>query len=154
MTSPISPNTALTTVMAQKIVDTLRLQVLTLGAAEVLYGDHNMIAKSPAIVVVPGVKTRELAGVSAPGGRTDNYMTVFIDVHTEDVGSGEQVARMQLDQLAERVEAAIHADTTLGGLIIHGFVNRWDPGTTRIANSMWRTVRMTYVGRSKTYLSA
>lgn len=120
---------------------------------DVAYGNHLMLPRTPTAVVIPGPKRRELQGVSAPGGRTRNYMTVYIDVHTSKVGS-ETDERMLLDELGTQVERLIHQDTTVGGIIIHGFVEVWDPGETFIQGGQFRSVRMTFVGQTLTYLSA
>lgn len=154
MASPVSPHTHKSTVLAKAIEQKLVDNMGTLGLLDVLYGDQLMLPKSPAAVVTPGVKNRPLMGVSAPGGRVENRMTVFIDVLSQDALSSEADARLQLQQLAEDVEDTLHEDVTMGGIIIHGYVNIWDPGTTFIQASKFRTVRMTYIGISKTYLSA
>ena len=134
------------------IKDLLIANRTSLGLRDVLFGDQNMIPETPFAVVNCGPKRRQLAGVSAPGGRTMNSLTVFIDIHSSAVGS-EADERLKLDQLADLIETKIHADPTCGGIIIHGFVTDWDPGQFFIGNSMFRTVRMTFVGETKTYLS-
>lgn len=122
-------------------------------AVDVLYGRQEQIPRSPTFVVTPGPKRRDLAGVSAPGGRTMNFLTVFIDVHTSKVGD-EETERLAVDQLAEAAEVVLHSDVTMGGIIIHGFVNEWNPGETHNQGGEFRSVRMTYVGITKTYLSS
>lgn len=154
MSSPISPHTDKSTVLALAIQDKLELNKGELGIKAVLFGNHNMVKEGPSIVLFSGKKRRSLAGVSAPGGRVMNELMVLIDVLHADVKSGEAEARLFLEELAESIETVIHSDTTMGGIIIHGFVTDWDPGNTFINRSQWRTVRMTYVGTSKTYLSA
>lgn len=153
MTSPVSPNTDFTSVLAAYIYDLIVANKYDLGIEDVLYGNNNMVPRNMTVVVTPGRKVRFLQGVSAPGGRVKNELTVLIDVITSDVLSGEKDARLATDQLAEAVEKLLHADTTMGGLLIHGFVHTWDPGETFINNSMYRMVRMTYTGESRTYLS-
>jgi hypothetical protein len=82
-----------------------------------------------------------------------NFMTIFIDIHSMKVGD-EETERLALDQLAESAEAALHADVTMGGIIIHGFVHEWNPGETHNQGGEFRTVRLTYIGETKTYLSS
>lgn len=146
-------HTDLGTVVSKAIFDLIKNNVGSLGLRDVLFGNQTMIPLSPTVVVITGPKHRELSGASAPGGRTMNSMTVYIDVHTSKVGD-EATERMAVDKLAEAVETLLHADVTLGGILIHGFVNDWDPGETGlISGSQFRTVRMTYIGTTKTYLS-
>lgn len=146
-------NTAHTTDLANYLLALFQLNSDTLGLRFIGYGNHNMIPFAPAVVVVSAPKRRTLAGVAAPGGRTDNDMTLFIDVYVEKVGD-ETENRMALDQLSEAVEDLIHRDVQFGGLIIHGFVNDWQPTERLLQNGEFRTVRLTFVGRSKTYLSS
>jgi hypothetical protein len=153
MTSPISPHTDLTSVVGQYLFNRLLNNKYDLGLNDVFYGNHNNVPQDAIAVVIPGPKIRTLAGVSAPGGRVQNELNVFIDVMTQKVLIGESAGRLATDQLAETVEHYIHQDTTLGGNIIHGFVNRWDPGQDFILQSEFRVVRMTFTGISKTYLS-
>ena len=153
MTSPISVHTDLTSVLAQYIYNFLLTEKGDLGLNDVFYGNHNNIPQDNIVVVIPGPKIRELWGVSAPGGRVKNEMSIYIDVMTQKVLIGETAGRLATDQLAEVVERRIHQDTTMGGRIIHGFVNRWDPGQDFIQQSEFRVVRMTFTGESRTYLS-
>ena len=140
------------TVLAQAIMAKIVANQQTLKVRDVLYGEQIMIPRSPTVVVLLGTKTRILAGVSAPGGRTENDMTVLIDIHSMKVGD-EATERLAMDQLAESVEKLLHADTQMGGLLIHGFVTEYIPGETVLQNGEFRTVRLTYIGRSKTYLT-
>jgi hypothetical protein len=145
-------HTPLTTVLAKAIQEELDNAKQSLGVVDVLFGNQNMIPHSPTIVVMSGRKRRELVGVASPGGRVENILTVLIDIHSSKVGS-EADERLALEQLAELVEIEIHKDVTVGGRIIHGFVQDWDPGEAFIGDSMFRTVRLTFVGITRTYLS-
>src|SRR2546421_3854948 len=116
-------HTSHTSVVATAIKNLLQTNQQSLGLSLVLYGQQLMIPQSPAAVVVPGPKQRMLVGIQGPGGRTDNFLTVYIEVHNSMVGS-EDEERLIVDQIAEGVEDKIHSDTTMGGLVIHGFVER------------------------------
>lgn len=154
MTSPFAaPNTDRSTVLALGLKEIVEANKLDLGIQQVLYGDQLMVPGSPAVVIRAGRKRRTLRGVAAPGGKVDNSLTVLVDVMAADVLSGEEASRLAVDTLAENVEKLFYVDVTIGGLVIHGFVEDWDPGAIFINNSKWRTVRMTYVGRTVTYLS-
>jgi len=142
------------TVVAVAIKNLILANKSTLGLADVFFGQHNMIPRSPTAVVMSGTKRRELAGVSAPGGRTMNYLPVFIDVHSSRVGTeSEEEKQLVLENIADSIEFLLHQDPTLGGIIIHGFVQSSDPGITFIGNSQFNTVRLAFEGKTKTYLS-
>jgi hypothetical protein len=120
---------------------------------DVLYGDHNMIPHASAAIIMPGGMRRTLAGVSQPGGRTQNDMVVEVVLHWSRVGD-EATERKAADARGKALERKLHEDTTLGGIIIHGFVNQTDKGNTIMGNNnMFRTVRMVFVAQTKTYLS-
>lgn len=140
-------------VVAQFIFDLLTANKAPLLLDDVLWGNHNMIPRASAAVVQALGKQRVLAGVSAPGGRTMNDLLVSVELHWSKVGN-EEVERRAVDARGTAVERLVHADTTLGGIIIHGFFNQVDRGETQfINNSMFRSVRMAFVGHTKTYLS-
>lgn len=141
-----------TTDVAQALVNLLKDDMINLGLKDVLYGRQINLPTTPVVVVTCAPKRRELSGVSAPGGRTMNTMQIYIDVHNSKVGD-EATERLFVDKLAESVEQVVHQDTTVGGIIIHGFITDWDPGETFLQNGEFRTVRMTFQGRSETYLS-
>lgn len=146
------PHTDQSTVLAQAIVTKIRTAQTSLGLDTVLYGEQNNVPGGKAAVVYCGTKRRPLAGVAGPGGRTDNFMEIIIDVHYS-VYSTEEDGRLAADKLAEGIETLLHQDTTVGGIIIHGWVNEWVPGVVFKENSMYRTVRLLYVGRSKTNIT-
>lgn len=154
MSTPFAaPNTDRTTVLCIAIRDLIIANKGELGVVDVFYGKHTMVPNSPTVVIKPGRKSRELRGVAAPGGRTQNQLMVLIDVMAADVISSEEQARLDIDTLAENVEKLLHVDTTIGGYVIHGFVENWDPGEIFIDKSQWRMVRMTYLAKTITYLS-
>jgi hypothetical protein len=147
------PHTDRDDLVAQAIFDLIELNKATLFLDDVFYGNQNMIPRASAAVVTAMGKRRALAGVAAPGGRTDNDLMIIIDLHWSKVGD-EATERKNCDDRAYALEQLIHADTTIGGIIIHGFIDSVDRGETQIANgSMFRSVRMSFTGRTKTYLS-
>lgn len=126
---------------------------VTLALDDVLYGNHTFIPRASAAIVIPLGHRRELAGVAAPGGRTLNTLMVSIDLHYSKVGDEESM-RKAVDAKGVLLENLIHQDTTVGGIIIHGFITEVDRGETTFANnSMFRTVHMIFMGQTKTYLS-
>lgn len=141
-----------TTVLATYIQGLINTNKVTLGIDEVLYGDHENLAKATIAVVNSGSKDRRISGVAMSGGMTTNMMRVLITLYNSKVGP-EAVERLRVDDLAEDVEALLHADTTMGGLIIHGFVETMDPGYRFKSGSMFRVTQMIFVGQSKTRLT-
>jgi hypothetical protein len=141
-----------TTVLAMAIMNKIKSEQTSLGIGQVLYGNHTKIPDGKTVVVTSGQKTRQLAGVGGPGGRTLNSMRVFITVYFSLV-EGEEVARLELDRMAEDIEHMLHQDTSINDLIIHGFINIWDPGIAFRSKSMFRVVQMEFVGQSKTQLT-
>lgn len=141
------------TVLALAIKGIIEANKVTLGLDDVLYGNHTFIPRASAAVIIALGKRRELAGVSAPGGRTLNQLIVSVDLHYSKVGD-ESAMRQAADAKGTAVETLLHTDTTIGGIIIHGFVTEVDRGETTFANnSMFRTVHMVFMGQTKTYLS-
>lgn len=141
------------TVIANYIQTVIEANKVALLLDDVLYGRHNNLPRASAAVIIPGGKRRVLAGVSAPGGRTENSLVVEIGMHWSKVGD-EETERKAVDARATAIERKLHEDTTLGGLIIHGYVVSVERGETQMANgSMFRSVQMVYQGTTKTYLS-
>lgn len=149
------PNTDRCTVLASyiKALIIANKALMSTPIEDVFYGKHTMNPRSPTVVVTSGIKDRVLQGVASPGGRTKNELNIIIDVMAADVLNGEEAARLALDTLAEGVEILLHTDPNMGGLVIHGYTRRSDPGEVFINGSMWRSVRLTYVGTTITYLS-
>lgn len=141
------------TAVAIAIETLLNANKAALLLEDVLYGDHTMIPRNSAAVITASGHRRTLAGVSAPGGRTQNSMVVEISLHWSKVGD-EATERKAADARGTALERKLHEDVTLGGIIIHGFVTQVDRGNTIMANnSMFRTVHMIYEAQTKTYLS-
>lgn len=140
------------TVLALAIRDKIIANKLSVGLEEdsfVAYGDHKNIPTGKAVTVASGTKLRELAGVAGPGGRTKNTMEVVASVFYS-VLENEETARLACDTLAENIEDLLHTDTTMGGIIIHGFVQEWVPGVIFRETSMFRVVQLHFVGQTKT----
>lgn len=152
MTAP-GPHVDQDEVVAEAIFTLIEDNQDELQLEDVLYGNHTMIPRNSAAIVQALGKDRTLAGVAAPGGRTMNNLRVMIELHWSKVGD-EATERRACDARGTALERKIHVDTTLGGIIIHGFVSQVDRGESQMFNgSMFRTVRMLYVGTTKTYLS-
>lgn len=115
---------------------------------DVFYGDQTLLPRLPAACVEIGSKTRDIQGVNL---MTLNTFTVYIMVYHGRVADA-QVTKLQCDQKAEQIEAALHQDVRFGDLIINGFVQEIDPGYAMRNNSLYYTTRMTWQGLTKTHL--
>lgn len=140
------------TVLSTYIKNLIDTNKVVLNVDNVLYGDHDKIPSGITVVVYCADKERALDGVAMPGGRTMNEMRVMVVVYNNKV-QDEATGRLEVDQISEEVENLLHQDTTMGGLIIHGFITRWDPGYKIRQGSMFRATQMTFVGRTKTNLT-
>ena len=149
-----NPHTDRDEVLALAIRDLIVANKIDLELDDVLYGNHVLIPSGNSVIVSAPGKRRQLAGVASPGGRTLNTLSVVIELNRSKVGSEEE-QRIATDNCATNIEVLLHSDTTIGGIIIHGFVNQVDRGETNTSgNGMFRTVRMLFEGQTKTYLSA
>lgn len=148
------------TVLAKAIKATIEASKDELGIDSIFYGDQNNLPKATTVTIEPGVKNRDLEGVGGvltsggnrSGGRTLNVMQVLINVYSSQYGS-ESDQRLRVQELAEEIEHLLHQDTSVGGIIIHGFVETWDPGMVFKAGTMFRAVQMTFTGQTKTMLT-
>lgn len=133
----------------QAIVESVQAD---LGIADVWYGDQQQIPRTPTVCVVADGKDRAHAG--APR-RVANTLKAFILVYHSKV-QDIQLNSKEADKLAEALEAAVHEDPTLGGIVIHSLVTRTESGEmTRRVNTLatqFRSTRLTVEGLSKTML--
>ena len=131
--------------VSQAIYDILFLNKQELGIEDVWDGDEQLIGKYPSLCVIQGEKTRELTG--APF-RTDNNFNVFVMVYHGAVRDS-QLNYRDANTLAERVEALLHQDKTLGGIVVHGFVVSIEPGVVD-RGTLQYVSRLTWRGLTKT----
>lgn len=151
----MQPHTDKSTVLALAIRDLIILNKESLGLEDtdfIGYGDHNSVTGAKAVTVMSGTKRRSLAGVAGPGGRSKNELEVIIQIFYAKL-ENEEAARLAVDQLSEQTESLLHQDTTMGGIIIHGFVQNWIPGVIYRESSMYRVVQLIYVGQTKTNIT-
>jgi len=146
------PHTDKSTVVAQYIFNLITTNKVALGLDNVLYGDQNEITPGKVAVVATGRKDRTLARVAFPGAGTLNRMIILVTIYNNTVG-GEATKSLETDQLAEAVEHLLHQNTTMGGNIIHGFVETFDPGYNFRRGSMFRATQLVFVGQTKTNLT-
>lgn len=140
------------TVVAQYIRTTINTNKVALGIDQVLYGEQNNIPGGITAVVMCAMKNRQLQRVAFPGAGTRNYMRTLITIYCNKTGD-EGTLSLETDQVAEAVEHLLHQDTTLGGNVIHGFVETIDPGYRFKTGSMFRATQLTHVSNTKTNLT-
>ncbi len=136
-------------VVSQAIIDLLEANKESLGIEDVFDGDMSLIPRTPAIAVVMDSKDRTLSG--APN-RVDNTFSIYLMVYhgkIQDIQINQRAAVV----LTEEIELLLHADNTLGGILIDSRVTAVQQGAVDRGNSKLRTSRMTWYGMSKTITS-
>lgn len=124
---------------------------LGIGIPDMYFGDQNRIPRTPALCVDSGDYSRTLSGRGGKG-RTDNIFTVFTMFYLCKVAD-IQATKLSVEQLAETAMDILHADVTFGGLVIHGFVTKIEPGYSMRQGVLFRTARMTWEGLTKTLIA-
>lgn len=120
----------------------------TSSVQDVYYGDQERFPRTPAITVASDHKTRELSGLPR---RVTNNFNVFVNVFFSNVRDVELNHRAA-DQLAEEVEAKIHEDITLGGIVIDSMVVSNEAGFLNRKESQFRGNRLIVQATTKTLL--
>ena len=118
---------------------------------DVTYGDQDKIPRTPFLCVESGPKTRTIDGKGA-SGRTENNFTVFIMCYISNIRSVQE-NREDADLFAEQIEALLHSDVQLGGIVIHGFVTSIEPGYATRSGALMRVARITWQGLTKTLIT-
>ena len=126
-------------VLSEKVFDILTTNQEALGLEDIWMGDQDRVPRVPAAAVEPGPKTREWSG--APR-RTRVTLDVYVLLYLEVVTGGIQRNVRESARLSEEVEAVLHADATLGGLVISSFVVENAPGYATREKTMMRASRM------------
>jgi hypothetical protein len=119
-----------------------------LGLADVFYDDQNQIPRTPTACVVPDEKSRELAGVPR---LSQNTFGLYVLLYTSKIGDVQDNARDAL-AFAEQVEFFLHSDPTLGGLVVHSFCTRTEPGYRTRDKTTFRACRIKFEGINKSVL--
>jgi hypothetical protein len=137
-------------VVASHLFDliTTNKTTFTTPVEDVYYGDQRRFPRTPAVTVAPSQKTRELAG--APR-RILNTFNVFVNLFFSDVQDVALNHRAS-DQLAEELEALIHANITFDGLVINSMVVLNESGFLNRSESQFRGSRLIVQATSKTLL--
>lgn len=135
-------------VVTQAVFDLWNTNKLTLGLADVWYGDQELNPRTPSVSVESGTYNRELQGAQ---NATVNHFIVESTLYVARIGDNQANLKAS-EQLAEAMMDLIHQDLNLGGLVYYGFVTTITPGVVRKGNSLMRATRITWEGDSKTRL--
>jgi hypothetical protein len=135
-------------VFAAKIQSLITASQVSLSIADVWYGEQRKIPRTPTVEIITGQKVRNLAG--APR-RSKNSFECFVMVQAGMV-QDTQLNLHLAGQLAESIEAILHADPTLGGICINSMVVRTEFGVAERSSTQYRAARLTVVGESLTLL--
>lgn len=116
---------------ADAIKDKLVTNMNVLGLKNIYYGDDDFAPAYPFAGVAPQPKDRDFATTSQFDVKLRTAITLYFGkLQMPEVNSREA------DILAENVEALLHSDFKLGGLVIFGFVSRVEPGVARTARGI------------------
>ena len=134
--------------VAKEIQSLLEADQVTLGLADVFYGDQSRIPRTPAACIEPGDKKREYVG--APR-RTEVGFTVYVIVYHYSLQSIQETQN-ENDLLAESIETLIHSNVTLNGLVIDSLVSNIELGYQAKGNTMFRASKITIEAKSRVQL--
>lgn len=121
------------------------------GGYDIYWPDQQKIPRTPCVCIDSGDYQRTLTGIGGKG-RTDNTFVVVLMCYlckVQDI----QLTEQSVEDFAEGIMDALHADVTLGGVVTHGFVTRIEPGYASRANTLYRTARVTWEGLTKTLIA-
>ena len=132
-------------VIVQYIVDKFEANKTALGVKDVFYGDQNRIPNIPSITVEGGDKDRSY---TQTGLQTVVNLPVFIYIYHSGIRD-LQITKKACDELAEAVEALLHTDVNLGGLVVNGLVTSMEPGFANRGKEIFVVHRLTWQGIAK-----
>lgn len=154
-----TPQTDAGSVVAQRILDLLKAGSpnfrLVVPVTNFYYGDQEQIPGDPVVCVEAGLKAREL---HATQNRTLNTIQTSIFVYHARMQEIQQT-RLETDQLGEDIEALLHTNLQLkdvsgnNPIVIHSFVQEFDPTYVFRAGTLYRSVRMTHTATTMTALA-
>lgn len=128
--------------------DLITAQKAPLQIQDVYYGDQLKIPRTPSVCVDSDNRNREING--APR-RVANVLSAFIIVYHSPV-QDVQKTRKDVDLLGEQIEALVHADPQLGGIVIHSLVTQYQSGYATKLGTQYRSCRLTVQANSQTQL--
>ena len=149
MTNPFADTTyGQLSVMCDRLFTLLDNNKAALGLADLFYGDQSKIPRTPTLCLEPDIKQRTLAGVPR---RSENTLRAYLLIYVSKVQDVQSNSRDVL-VFAETVEALLHVEPTLGGLLVHSFCPAIEPGYRTRDNTQFRACRITFEGINKSIL--
>lgn len=118
---------------------------IKLGLTDVWVGDQERLPRTPCVAVEPGPKTRSLNAVPR---RYEVIFEAYVLVYMERIQDTQKNVRQSLE-LAEAIEAVLHEDETLGGLVITSYVSDSTPGYVIRGGTLLSVVRLTFRAMSQ-----
>lgn len=137
---------------AQYVETLMRTNAVSLNVMNeaIFYGEQDTVPYTPTICVDADNKRNEYAAAQR---LTDVHFTVHVIIYHSKFTSASDNA-LGSDMMAEEVERLLHADPTCGGLVLDSHVTVIESGYAQRENTIYRTSRLTFVGRSRTRLPA
>lgn len=120
----------------------------SLGLQDVWMGDQDRLPRTPCCSVEPGMKMRELNGVPR---RYQVQLEAYIMVYLDRIQDTQNNQRQVL-VLSEAIEAVLHSDSTVGGIVIDSVVVESNPGYVSRSGTLMSAVRLTFRGMSQKML--
>lgn len=139
------PNIDRNDTFAAAVTSLLETNKIKLGLEDVWVGDQERLPRTPCAAVEPGPKTRTYNGVPR---RFEVMLEAYILVYVERIQDTQQNVRQSL-ALAEEIEAVLHEDETVGGLVISSYVSDSTPGYVNRSGTLLSVVRLTFQARSQ-----
>lgn len=132
----------------QAVFNLIDTSKVSLGLADVWFGDQDRNPTTPCVAVEPGSKNREFNGAPRRFLVTmDSYVLVYI----ERIQDTQQNVKDMLT-VSEAVEAVLHADAQMAGIVTHSFVMTNEPGYATRGGTLVRASRLTFRGVSQVQL--
>jgi hypothetical protein len=142
------PLTASAEVVAKAIFDIITADKTPLGIVDTFYGDQSILPHTPSVCVSPGTKARDFQGATLV---TANIFETYVYVYfgkVQDVQNNLHGAQT----LADAIEPVVHADMTLGGIVISTLCTQNEPGLINKQGSLMMGNRLTFQSMSRTRL--
>jgi hypothetical protein len=140
-------------VIAQRLQVLLDAAKVTLGIADVWFGDQTLLPHTPALCIEPGRKQRLLKGIP---DLTQNSIDTSLLLYHSAI-SETQANRVQAIQTAEAVERFLHINhfnlqNAAGDqIVVYGFITDMDPGYAyKNTGTLYSAVQMTWSALTKT----
>jgi hypothetical protein len=110
------------------------------------YGDQDLMPRTPAICITPGVTKREFRGATF---RTLNTIETYALIYWGKI-TDIQVNLHNAQNLADLAVHTVHSDLTLGGLVTAVLCTECDPGLINKAGVWMMGARLSFESISTT----